>query len=144
MGGNNILEKSQLVFDENYIGSIATINDDGSPWSTPLHMVKDGEYIYWFSNEDKIHSRNIARDPRVSLSLFSANPSCGLKGVYVNGRAEMVEQDRRDEIWSMFSSKLGDKVPPGMEKSQAYRLALGDISRDKSTSNCWYFYSQKG
>lgn len=136
-------EKVETLFAENHIGSIATINDDGSPWSTPLHMVKNDNYVYWFSNTDKVHSKNIARDPRVSLSLFCADAARGLRGVYISGRAEQIPDSEHDSAWEMFSSKLGENVPPGMGKSRGYRLPIGEFNAEKSTGNCWYFNSQK-
>lgn len=52
----------RLLFEENILGTLATVNDDGSPWSTPLHIVTDGEAVYWFSKETAVHSQNITRD----------------------------------------------------------------------------------
>lgn len=136
----SINEKSKIIFAENYIGSIATINDDGTPWSTPLHMVADNNAVYWFSKSDKRHSRNIARDPRVSLSLFSCDVSRGLRGVYVNGEAQLLTPDERQAAYELMRQRVGDGMPPGIGEVEGYRLPIGRVDEEKSTGNCWYFY----
>ena len=133
-------EQAELVFDENVIGTIATVNEDGSPWSSPLHMVTDGEYVYWFSKETTTHSQNIARDNRVSISLVSSDMSKGPKGVYVNGRAEVLSGDDDIRARRVAIKRLGS-LPPVFDTAAANRLSLGRYSDEKSTGNCWYFYS---
>ena len=133
-------DQAQSVFDENVIGTVATVNEDGSPWVSPLHMVTDGEYIYWFSKETTIHSQNIARDGRVSLSLTSSDMSKGPKGVYVNGVAEKLSGDDDAGARAVAAKRLGS-LPPVFDVASAYRLPLGTYDEQKSTGNCWYFYS---
>lgn len=133
-------EQARLIFDENILGMIATVNKDGSPWVSPLHMVTDGEYVYWFSKETTTHSENIVRDARVSLSIFSADTSKGPKGVYVNGRAEVLSGDDDIRARNVATKRLGS-LPPVFDVAAAYRLPLGQYDDEKSTGNCWYFYS---
>ena len=133
-------EQANLVFDENVLGVLATVNADGSPWATPLHVVSDGTAVYWFSRQTTAHSKNIVRDARVSLSLFSPDESKGPKGVYVNGRAELLTGDDDQTARDVFTKRVG-ALPPVFASASAYRLPLGTFSDEKSTGNCWYFYS---
>lgn len=133
-------EQVRLLFEESVLGTLATVNEDGSPWSTPLHVVTDGEAVYWFSKEATVHSQNIARDERVSLSLFSPDESKGPKGVYVNGRVEKLAGGRDREAREVAMERLGS-LPPVFAAASAYRLPLGMYSEEKSTGTCWYFYS---
>ena len=133
-------EQAQAIFNANVLGTLATINSDGSPWSTPVHVATDGTYVYWFSKETTQHSMNIAGDNRVSLTLFSPDESKGPKGVYVNGRAELLAGERTDEARAVFTTRLGI-LPPIFQVASAYRLPVGALQEEKSTSNCWYFYS---
>ena len=34
-------------------------------------------------------------------------------------------------------------LPRGMEESDAYGVPIGVADVEKSTGNCWYFYSEK-
>lgn len=128
------------LFAENILATLATVNADGTPWSTPLHVASDGEYIYWFSKESTIHSQNIARDPRVSLTLFSPDESRGPKGVYVNGQVELLRGDSEQAAREIIGMRLGS-FPPAFAAAKAYRLPIGVYNAEKSTGNCWYFYS---
>ena len=130
----------RAIFSENLVGAIATINDDGTPWVSPVHIVNDDTAVYWFSMEDKQHSQNVARDPRVSLSLFSPDLSRGPKGVYINGNAEILDVTATTEAKKLLEAKIGF-LPQNFVDATAYRLAIGEINRGKTTGNCWYFYS---
>lgn len=135
-----MIEQAQAIFDENILAVLATVNEDGSPWATPVHVVTDGEAVYWFSREDTAHSQNIARDGRASITLFSPDTSRGPKGVYLNGTAELLSGERRIEVYALFQGRLGS-VPSVFDDASAYRLPLGVYSDEKSTENRWYFYS---
>ncbi len=128
------------LFAENILATLATVNADGTPWSTPLHVASDGEYIYWFSKESTVHSQNITRNPRVSLTLFSPDESRGPKGVYVNGQVELLRADSEQVAREIIGMRLGS-FPPAFAAAKAYRLPIGVYNAEKSTGNCWYFYS---
>ncbi len=133
-------EQARGIFDENIIGVIATVNEDGSPWATPVHMAADDKYVYWFSKTTRVHSQNIARDGKVSLSLFSPDDSKGPKGVYINGRAERLTGEQDQLAREVFTGRTGAPVEV-LTREAAYRLPLGSYDEEKSTGNCWYFYS---
>lgn len=128
------------ILEENLVGAIATINEDGSPWVSPVHIFSDDEAVYWFSNEDKQHSLNVERDPRVSLTLFSPDLSRGPKGVYINGKVEKLDDEATTAAKQLMVAKIG-KILPVFETATAYRLPLGTFNSSKSTGNCWYFYT---
>lgn len=131
---------AKSIFEEQVLASLATINDDGSPRSTPLHVVTDGRAVYWFSPADKVHSHNLQRDARASVSLFSPDESEGLKGVYISGRAAPVPVQDRERVITLYTERVGHFPPPFVAWT-AYALPVGTLDEQKSTGNCWYFYS---
>lgn len=133
-------EQAQKIFDENVLGMIATVNEDGTPWISPLHMVTDGNYVYWFSQEEATHSQNIVRDGQISLSLFSPDTSKGPTGVYINGRAERLTGEGDQLARTVAAQRLGS-LPSVFDTASAYRVPVGTLDDQKSTGNCWYFYS---
>lgn len=133
-------EQAKTILDENILGALATINSDGSPLATPLHMVADTEALYWFSQPSAAHSQNVAREPRVSLTLFSPDTSQGPKGVYVSGQAQLLDEAERADVYALFEQRLGT-VPAVFATASAYRLPIGTLDEQKSTGGCWYFYS---
>lgn len=133
-------EQTQAIFDDNILGSLATVNEDGSPWSTPLHVVTDGEAVYWFSSESAAHSRNLASDNRASLTIFSPDESNGPTGVFVNGAVEVVAGEDRQRVVNLYAERAGS-FPPSFDGATAYKLPIGVPDEAKSTGRCWYFYS---
>jgi general stress protein 26 len=134
------LENAQKILAENILGTLATVNEDGSPWATPVHIFSDSKAVYWFSYEDKIHSHNIQRDPRVSVALFSPDESRGPKGIYINGNASKLDATSSTEAKQLMVPKIG-KIPAYFEHATGYRLEIGVLNSSKTTGNCWYFYS---
>ena len=131
---------AQEILNENVLGTVTTLNEDGSPWSTPVHLFSDKDAVYWFSYEDKIHSLNIERDARVSVTLFSPDASRGPKGVYLNGRATKLNGDETVAAKQLMIAKIGT-IPTYFEQATGYRLEIGQINSSKTSGNCWYFYS---
>lgn len=120
------------------IGTLATLNEDGSPWATPVHIVAHDNYVYWFSKDTHQHSQNVIRDPRVCVSLWSKNE--GTKGAYINSTTERLEGENADAAFAMVKEKLGS-LPPVFENTSPYRAKIGQINSSKSSENRWYFYS---
>lgn len=133
-------EQVKKIFAENILGAVATVNEDGTPWSTSLHLVTDGEAVYWFSGERAVHSQNIARDPRVSLTMFTPDESQGPTGVFINGTAQQVTGADYDAVVALYAQRAG-VFPPAFSGMNAYKLPVGTLDDQKSTGNCWYFYS---
>lgn len=128
------------ILAQNILGAIATVNDDGSPWVSPIHIVSDERAVYWFSHETTQHSQNIARDARVSVTLFSPDVSSGPKGVYVQGVANKLSVDDTARAKELLKAKIG-MIPPSFIEMTGYSLAIGECSLEKSKGNCWYFYT---
>jgi nitroimidazol reductase NimA-like FMN-containing flavoprotein (pyridoxamine 5'-phosphate oxidase superfamily) len=128
------------ILNENILGTVATVNEDGSPWSTPVHLFSDEEAVYWFSYVDKIHSLNIERDARVSVALFSPDASRGPKGVYLNGRVTKLNVDETAVAKQLMLAKIGT-IPTYFELATGYRIEIGELNSSKTSGNCWYFYS---
>jgi len=133
-------DDARALLAENILGTLATVNDDGSAWASPVHVFYDDEAVYWFSHHDKQHSINIAQDPRVSLVVFSPDESKGPVGAYFNGVADILDGETAELARGIVEARLG-KIPAVFENATAYRLQIGKLNSSKSAGNCWYFYS---
>ena len=133
-------ENVRQILSDNIIGSLATVNEDGSPWVTPIHVFSDDEAVYWFSAETPQHSQNIVRNGQASVALFSPDLTGGPKGVYVNGAATVLDVEDTTNAKKLIEAKIG-KIPQNFVEATAYRLAFGAVNSSKSSGNCWYFYS---
>lgn len=83
--------KAQAVLDSiNYI-TVATADNDGTPWNTPVagfHF--DNDYtLYWASWQDNQHSKNIRVNSKAFVVIYDSTPadSKPSAGVYMLGKA---------------------------------------------------------
>ncbi|HEY6055741.1 MAG TPA: PPOX class F420-dependent oxidoreductase [Gaiellaceae bacterium] len=84
-------EERELFAGGNYV-HLATVLPDGSPHSVPLWTIVEGGRIAFFTQTTSRKARNLAREPRVALSVVDrANP---YHSAWARGRvAETLEGD---------------------------------------------------
>src|ERR1700733_2126090 len=81
------------LLDSSLYAVIATVNEDGSPWNSPVFFCQDGQLVlYWASALASRHSQNILRNNKVHVVIFNSHLSWGHgKGIYLNALASVVE-----------------------------------------------------
>ncbi|TQS39511.1 PPOX class F420-dependent oxidoreductase [Cryptosporangium phraense] len=94
---------AQLVEGTN-IAHLATVLPDGSPHSVPVWIDREGDRLAILTGPDSQKARNMARDPRVAISVADqANPYAT---AIVRGRvAEVVDGDEAWRIIDRISRK---------------------------------------
>jgi nitroimidazol reductase NimA-like FMN-containing flavoprotein (pyridoxamine 5'-phosphate oxidase superfamily) len=73
---------------------VATVSADGAPVATPVRYGHLGFEVFWTSWNDSVKSRNLRRDPRVSVGVVA--PLVGQassRGAQVFGTARTLERD---------------------------------------------------
>jgi PPOX class probable F420-dependent enzyme len=81
----NDLQKTLLASKN--VAHLATINPDGSAQVTPVWFEYDGTHLVFNTEQKRLKARNLARDPRVTLTITdAANPY-----QYVEIRGRVVE-----------------------------------------------------
>ena len=133
-------EAVRAILDESILGTLATVNEDGSAWATPLHLFYDDEALYWFSHGGTQHSQNIETRSEVSVVIYSPDESESVKGVYAHGVAVKLDEANTEEAKQLVIKRLG-AIPAVFEGATAYRLPFGQLDEARSRGNCWYFYS---
>jgi len=72
--------------------TLATVGSDG-PWAAGLFYVNDGFDLYWLSDPDTQHSRNIAHNPHVAVTIHEDYRDWRIiQGIQMEGAAEQVER----------------------------------------------------
>jgi PPOX class probable F420-dependent enzyme len=59
-----------LVDDRNY-AALATLNPDGSPQTSVVWVTREGDDLLFSTLRDRAKERNLRRDPRASVSVWS-------------------------------------------------------------------------
>jgi len=107
------------LFTEPNFAHLATLMPDGSPQVSPVWVDLDGDRIIVNSAEGRAKPRNIRRDPRVAIAIYSTeNPYAHAT---VRGRVVEITHEGADaHIDKMAKKYLGqDKYPyrqPGEER----------------------------
>ncbi len=106
------------------LGTLATINEDGSPWSTPVQLsFRDGN-IVWYSGVDAVHSQNLVRDNRVSITVVMSNDGPS-KAVFISSRAKISDETTYNDQYQKTMAE--------------YSAPIGELDESKSEPNRYYF-----
>jgi PPOX class probable F420-dependent enzyme len=92
-------EKFLAILQDPYTGVLTTLFSDGSPQSTPLWFLLDGDDILFSTTAGKQKLRNIARDARATFAVY--NPTNDMSYVEVRGTIVVTEDltaNTRDRI----------------------------------------------
>lgn len=127
------------IVSHTHVGSVATLNPDGSPWNTPLHLAYGDDVVVWLSDERTQHSQNIARDPRVSIVLWSDTAPEHVKGVYVQSTARRVDGMEEVAARQLYAARFGGHIPEKFVPTSTYIAPIGDINTTKTRGSRLYF-----
>lgn len=79
------------LLDRPIVAAFTTLDEDGSPHTTPVWVDRDGEVVRVNTAEGRVKARNVARDPRVALCLFDPDDpevALALRGTVVEATTE--------------------------------------------------------
>ena len=109
----------RLLDGRNY-AVLATVNPDGSPQTSVVWIGRDGADLLMSTIEGRVKHRNMARDPRVSVTVIdSADPE---NYVELRGRVTMTPDTGR-QVDTQLSWKY-DGRDPGQDRPGAVRVVV--------------------
>lgn len=102
---------SDLLTTKLAFAHVATLNSDGSPQVTPVWIDFDGTHVLVNTAKGRMKARNLAREPRVALSI--TDPDNSYRYLGIQGRVvEMTETGGDAHIDKMAKKYLDkDKYP---------------------------------
>ena len=68
-GMATIPEQYRDLFTKKAFAQLATVGPDGAPQVTPVWVDFDGTHVRFNTAKGRVKVRNLARDPRVALSI---------------------------------------------------------------------------
>ncbi|GIF24084.1 PPOX class probable F420-dependent enzyme [Actinoplanes tereljensis] len=105
-------EPVRRLIDGNTFAVLSTINADGSPQSTVVWVKRDGDDVLFSTIRGRVKTRNMERDPRVSLCAYDpANPYFYFT---VDGTVTLVEEGGDaliDELSRKYDGKPWTPTP---------------------------------
>ena len=116
------------VLDGRSFGHLATLQPDGAPKVEPVWLGREGEHVLIATDQRTLKGRNMARDPRVALSIVDLeNP---YEQVLIRGRVIEVRADRDLAGLDALSHKyLGRPFPRRDWPSRAIYVIEADLAR---------------
>lgn len=81
----DLVPKAKAILDRIVYATVATVDEHGQAWNAPVFFAHDAQYtIYWGSNMDSQHSRNIRLTQKAFLVIYDSTVPAGHgEGVYV-------------------------------------------------------------
>lgn len=123
------------------VGALGTVNEDGSPWNTPIHLAVGEEVVVWLTSRHTQHGRNIERDDRVSIALWSDTEVEHVKGIYIQSRAEIVTGSREVAARQLYAERFGE-IPEKFLAGDTYVAPLGELDDEKTRGGRLYFSAE--
>jgi PPOX class probable F420-dependent enzyme len=106
-------DTTRALLDGRNFAVVATLNRDGSPHTTTVWYVRDGDTVLFSTAGHRAKARNLTRDPRVSLTVYDlANP---YTAVDIRGTAELEVDEQRALPVRVSQRYLGEDPPPEPE-----------------------------
>lgn len=75
--------------------ALTTLSKDGYPHTVPIGYFRVDEDLYIGCRARTQKTLNVARNPRVSLMLEAGTTMAGIRGVIIQGDAEVIEEPAR-------------------------------------------------
>jgi PPOX class probable F420-dependent enzyme len=102
-------EDARTLLDGRNFATVATLSRDGAPQTSVVWVERDGDAVQFTITSRRQKAHNIARDPRVSLTVVdAANP---YHTVEIRGTAELIDDPTR-ALSHRLSWKYVDEDPP--------------------------------
>lgn len=111
------------------IATLATLGPQGRPHLTAMwYALIDGEI--WFETKAKSQKAvNLRRDPRVTCMIEAGQTYDQLRGVSIEGRAEIIDDPERlfavgVSVWERYTGPYSEEVRPLVENMLNKRVAV--------------------
>jgi len=109
------------LFGGGHVVHLTTLRADGAPQSRPVWTIVDDGHVVFFTQPSSPKARDVARDPRVALSVTDRANS--YRSAWLRGRvAHIVEGDDALEIIDRISDAYIGKPFP-MRSGNVYVVA---------------------
>jgi uncharacterized protein YhbP (UPF0306 family) len=99
---------ARAILDSNRYMTLATADEFGRPWASPVYFAPTAGYreLYWVSDPQARHSRNIAERALVSIVVFDSQLAINSgQAVYMSGAADQPSGDELERGIAVFSAR---------------------------------------
>lgn len=96
----------QLYLRDHHVATLATNGTEG-PWAAAVFYVNEGDTLYFLSSPESRHSRNLAQNPRVALTIQEDyHDWLEIKGVQIEGVATEISGADEEKARRLYGRKF--------------------------------------
>ena len=106
------------LLDGPHSAILATANRDGRPQSTVIFVKRDGDTVVFSTIKGRLKTRNMMRDPRVSLLVMGGSG----RYVEIRGTVTITADPQKKLLHEMYDRYMGGATPPA--EPEAERLVV--------------------
>ena len=134
-------EEEEFLRD-NIFCILSTIKKGGAPQSTPVFYLYEDDKIYITVTKTRVKTRNVLRDPRVSLVVLQTERPYPY--IQINGVASITEEElepRSRRIFSRFSPAIPENFSDMLKEQQRQIMvvvperAVSNLSVQRATGS---------
>ncbi|MFF4319556.1 PPOX class F420-dependent oxidoreductase [Streptomyces sp. NPDC001568] len=108
-------EETRKLLDGRNFATVATLNRDGGPQTSVVWILREGDTVLFSTTAGRQKARNLARDPRISLTVFdTANP---YQSVDIRGTVELIDDVDKALPRELSQKYLGEDPPAEPEET---------------------------
>lgn len=112
--------------------TLATVDEDGQPMAATVFFVNDGFTLYWLSDPKTHHSRNIAANARLAVTVTEDYKDWRkIRGIQMEGRARVLTGVReRAKGMMVYLGKfpfVGEFIKPEGSMFKKFAHKLGNV-----------------
>jgi len=125
---NKLDDDVRRLIDAPNFAHLATLMEDGSPKVEPIWIGREGDHVLIATDSRGIKGQNLARDPRVALSVTSdGNP---YEQALIRGRVIETRDDNELEVLDALSDQyLGKPFPRRKWSSRVVYVVEARVAR---------------
>jgi nitroimidazol reductase NimA-like FMN-containing flavoprotein (pyridoxamine 5'-phosphate oxidase superfamily) len=137
-GADERLRVLRSVIDANRFMTLATADERGTPWASPVWFARRDERCFlWVSRPTTRHSRNIAARPDVAIVIYDSRTTPDERqAVYIEATATELEGEELDEGISAFSRESLSQGLPEWPRERVTEPA--DFRLYQATVTAWF------
>lgn len=89
---NDHTKRASEILKKIKYATLATVTPEGLPWNSPVaHELDSSLNIYWVSDKEGQHSKNVMANKRVFIVIYNSTvPEGDGEGVYIQANVEQV------------------------------------------------------
>ena len=137
-GADERLGVLRSVIDANRFMTLATADEHGTPWASPVWFARPDERRFlWVSRPTTRHSRNIAARPDVAIVIYDSQTTPDERqAVYIEATATQLEGEEVDAGISAFSRESLTQGLPEWPRERVTEPA--DFRLYQATVTAWF------